>query len=154
MATNRGKQFEEKFKQDFSSIPDTSVDRLYDVMNGYKNIKQVSDFICYMYPNIFYCECKTHKGASLPLCNIRQYDNLKRKVGIKGVRSGIILWLYEKDKVFYIPTRTITKLKEDGEKSVGLRHIGIYDIFEIPSVKKRVFMDSDYTYLKTLSEGD
>ena len=77
-----------------------------------------------------------------------------KKVGIKGVRSGVVLWLYEKDKVFYIPTRTITQLKQDGEKSIGLRHLGEYDIFEIPSVKKRVFMDTDYTYLQTLSEGD
>ena len=100
MAVNRGKQFEEKFKQDFSSIPDSSVDRLYDVTTGYKNIKQVCDFIAYMYPNIFYIECKSHKGASLPLSNITQYDNLKRKVGRKGVRSGVVLWLYEKDKVF------------------------------------------------------
>lgn len=154
MAVNRGKQFEEKFKKDFSSIPDSSVDRLYDVTTGYKNIKQVCDFIAYFYPTIFYIECKSHKGASLPLSNITQYESLKTKVGIRGVRSGVVLWLYEKDKVFYIPTRTITQLKEDGEKSVGLRHIGKYDIFEIPSVKKRVFMDSDYTYLKNLNEGD
>ena len=154
MAVNRGKQFEEKFKKDFSSIPDSSVDRLYDVTTGYKNIKQVCDFIAYFYPTIFYIECKSHKGASLPLSNITQYESLKTKVGIRGVRSGVVRWLYEKDKVFYIPTRTITQLKEDGEKSVGLRHIGKYDIFEIPSVKKRVFMDSDYTYLKNLNEGD
>lgn len=154
MAVNRGKQFEEKFKQDFSSIPNSSVDRLYDVTTGYKNIKQVCDFIAYLYPTIFYIECKSHKGASLPLSNITQYDNLKKKVGIKGVRSGVILWLYEKDKVLYIPTRTITQLKQDGEKSVGIRHLDDYDIFEIPSVKKRVFMDTDYTYLQTLSEGD
>ena len=154
MSGNRGKQFEEKFKQDFSSIPNSTMDRLYDVMNGYKNIKQVSDFIGYMYPNIFYCECKAHKGASLPLCNITQYDNLKKKVGVPGVRSGVVLWLYEKDKVFYIPTSTITKLKNDGEKSVGIRHLDTYRIIEIPSIKKRVFMDSDYTVLKTLNEGE
>ena len=154
MAVNRGKQFEEKFKQDFSSIPDSSVDRLYDVTTGYKNIKQVCDFIAYMYPNIYYIECKSHKGASLPMINITQYDNIVKKVGKKGVRSGVVLWLYEKDKVFYIPTRTITQLKQDGEKSVGLRHIGKYDMLEIPSIKKRVFMDSDYTVLKQLHEGD
>ena len=88
------------------------------------------------------------------MSNITQYDNLKKKVGIPGVRSGVILWLYEKDKVFYIPTATITKLKVDGEKSVGLRHIGKYRIIEIPSTKKRVFMDSDYSILKELDEND
>lgn len=154
MAPNRGKQFEDKFKEDFSKLPESSLDRLYDVMNGYKNIKQVSDFIGYLFPNIFYLECKAHKGASLPLSNITQYDNLKKKVGIKGVRSGVVLWLYEKDKVFYIPTSTVTKLKENGEKSVGIRHLKDYRIIEVPSIKKRVFMDSDYSILLTLNEGE
>lgn len=154
MARDRGKQFEEKFKEDFSKLEDASIDRLYDVMNGYKAIKQVSDFVGYLYPNIFYIECKSHKGASLPLSNITQYDSLVKKVGRKGVRSGVVLWLYEKDKVLYIPTKTITQLKNDGEKSVGLRHIENYRIIEIPSVKLRVFMDSDYSILTTLQEGD
>ena len=154
MAKNYGKSFEEKFKKDFGLLDGSSIDRLYDTMNGYKSIKQISDFIGYVYPNIFYLECKSHKGASLPLANVTQYENLKKKVGIPGVRSGVILWLYEKDRVFYIPTATITKLKEDGEKSVGLRHIGKYRIIEVPSVKKRVLMDSDYSVLRELDEND
>ena len=154
MAINRGKQFEDKFKEDFKKIPESSIDRLYDVMSGYKSIKQIADFIGYLYPNIFYLECKSHAGASVPMRNITQYDHLKTKVGIKGVRSGIVLWLYDKDKVYYVPTKTITQMKNDGEKSIGLRHIEKYNIIEIPSVKKRVFMDSDYSILKTLKEGE
>jgi hypothetical protein len=154
MARDRGKAFEIKFKEDFQKLNESSIDRLYDVMSGYKAIKQVSDFIAYLYPNIFYIECKSHKGASIPIANITQYESLKTKVDIKGVRSGVVLWLYEKDKVFYIPTKTITKLIEDGEKSIGLRHLGKYRIIEIPSTKKRVFMDSDYSILHNLEEGD
>ena len=99
MARDRGKAFEIKFKEDFQKLEHSSVDRLYDVMSGYKAIKQVSDFIAYLYPNIFYIECKSHKGASIPIANITQYESLKTKVDIKGVRSGVVLWLYEKDKV-------------------------------------------------------
>jgi hypothetical protein len=154
MAQNRGKQFEEKFKEDFLKIEGSSLDRLYDVMSGYKTIKQVSDFIGYVYPNIYYMECKSHLGASIPLENITQYDKLKKKVGIKGVRAGVIVWFIKKDKVFYVPIATVKKLKDDGEKSVGIRHIGKYRMIEIPSVKKRFFMDSDYSILKTLEEGD
>ena len=153
MAVNRGKQFEQKFKEDFLKLDNASIDRLYDTMSGYKAISQVSDFIAYKYPNIFYAECKSHKGASIPI-NITQYDSLLPKVGIKGVRAGVILWLYEKDKVFYIPIKTIKKLKEDGEKSIGLRHLDKYRIIEIPSIKKRIFMDSDYSILTTLEDGD
>lgn len=36
MAINKGKQFEEKFKEDFLKLEGASLDRLYDTMNGYK----------------------------------------------------------------------------------------------------------------------
>lgn len=155
MSKDFGKTFEKKFKEDFLKVPNATIDRLYDVVMGYKSIKQISDYIGFIFPNIFYLECKTHKGASLPLYNISQYDNLCKKVSIKGVRSGVVLWLYEKDKVLYIPTKTITKLKENGEKSVGMRHLNSnYRIFELPSTKRRIFMDTDYTLLTKLKEGD
>ena len=153
---SKGKQFESKFNSDWlKSFPDGFLYRLPDQMNGYKTTsKNICDFIGFNLNTLYLIECKSHKGASLPLGNITQYDNLVSKVGIKGVRSGVVLWLYEKDKVFYIPTSTLIKLKKDGEKSVGLRHLGTYNIIEIPSVKKRVFMDSDYTILTSLKEGE
>lgn len=155
MAKNYGKEFEQKFKEDFLKLEDSTLDRLYDVTTGYKSIKQVSDFIGYVFPNIFYIECKSHRGASIPMENITQYDKLKKKIGIPGVRSGVILWLIDKDKVLYVPMSTIKHLKEDlGEKSVGIRHLEEYNIIEIPSVKKRVFMDSDYSILKQLKDGE
>lgn len=154
MAKNYGKEFEQKFKEDFLKLDDSTIDRLYDTMNGYKSIKQISDFIGYIYPNIFYIECKSHRGASIPMGNITQYEKLKEKIGIKGVRTGVVLWLIDKDKVLYVPMSTIKQLKEQGEKSIGVRHLENYNIIEIPSVKKRVFMDSDYTILKTLKEGE
>jgi hypothetical protein len=154
MAKNYGKEFEQKFKEDFLKLEDSTIDRLYDTMNGYKSIKQVSDFIGYVFPYIYYIECKSHRGASIPMQNITQYDKLKEKIGRKGVRAGVILWLIDKDKVMYIPMATVKQLKEQGEKSIGIRHLEDYNIIEIPSVKKRVFMDSDYTILKSLKEGE
>lgn len=155
MAKNYGKEFEQKFKEDFLKLEDSTLDRLYDVTTGYKSIKQVSDFIGYVFPNIFYIECKSHRGASIPMENITQYDKLKKKIGIPGVRSGVILWLIDKDKVLYVPMSTVKHLKEDiGEKSIGVRHLEEHNIIEIPSVKKRVFMDSDYSILKQLKDGE
>lgn len=155
MARDKGKVFEIKFKEDFEkSLPNSSIDRIYDTVSGYKNISNISDFIGYKYPNIFYLECKTHKGASIPFTNITQYDDLKHKVGIPGVRAGVVLWLYEKDIVMYVPIATITKMKEDGEKSVGIRSLDKYNIKVVPSVKKRVYMDSDYSFLTQLEEGE
>lgn len=53
MANNYGKAFEAKFKEDFlASIPDSTIDRLYDTTNGYRAITNIADFIGYKKPNI------------------------------------------------------------------------------------------------------
>ena len=76
-------------------------------------------------------------------------------VGIKGVRAGVVLWLYDKDKVFYIPISTITEMKKDDKKSVGLKAVKEgYNIIEIPSEKLRTFMKSDYSCLMNLKDGE
>lgn len=156
MSDNYGKNFEVKFKKDFlKSFSNSTIDRIYDTVNGLYGVSNICDFIGYSYPNIFYLECKTHKGASIPFDNITQYSKLIQKVGIHGVRAGVVLWLYEKDKVYYIPISTIKKMKEDGKKSVGIKAVEEgYNIKEIPSVKKRVFMDSDYSCLMNLVDGE
>lgn len=156
MARDRGKEFEARFEKDFlASISNSTIDRIYDTMNGYKAVSNISDYIGFREPNIFYLECKTHKGASLPFVNITQYDKLKEKVGIPGVRAGVILWLYEKDIVMYIPISTITQMKKDGKKSVGVKSIQDgYNIKVIPSEKLRVFMRSDYSILTKLTDGE
>lgn len=157
MANNRGKQFEAKLKQDFlSTVPDCTIDRLYDSVSGFKAISNISDFIAFKKPCIYYLEAKSHQGNTFPLANLTQYDKLTSKVGIPGVRAGVILWMIDHDRVIYVPIATITKLKEDGKKSININTIEKdgYRILNIPSAKKRVFMDSDYSVLQTLEDGD
>lgn len=156
MATNYGKAFELKFKKDFlKTVPNSTIDRLYDPTTGFKAITNISDFIGYSKPNIMYLECKSHRGASIPFSKITQYDKLKNKVGIPGVRAGVVLWLIDKELVLYVPVSTITKMKDDGKKSVGLKAIEEgYNIKIIPSTKRRVFLDSDYSCLVKLEDGE
>ena len=154
MARDYGKAFEERFKEDFlKTVPNCSLDRIYDVTFGYKDISNISDFIGYSYPYIFYLECKSHKGASIPFDCITQYKKLTEKVGIPGVRTGVV-WLYEKNIVLYVPIATITEIMKTGEKSVGIRHLNKYNIKIVPSVKLRVFMESDYSILLDLKDGE
>lgn len=155
MGINRGKQFEGKFKNDFLKIPNSSLDRLYDTQNGYKSISQISDYIGYVYPNIFYLECKCHEGNTFPLENLTQYAKLKQKVGIPGVRAGVVIWFIDHDKIIYVPITTITKLHADKKKSVNIRTISHdeYDFVDIPVEKRRVFLDADYSALLNLPEG-
>lgn len=151
-----GKKFEQRFKQDFLlTIPESTIDRLQDGQSGYKSITNISDFIGYSYPNIFYLECKTKKGTTFPFQNLTQYDKLIEKVGIHGVRAGVVLWFYEYDKVYYIPISTITKMKQDNKKSIHVtKSINEgYFMLDISSTKIRTYMHSDYSVLKTLIDG-
>ena len=154
---NRGKQFEERFKQDWErTIPDSSVDRIYDQMSGNKTISNISDFVGYKYPNIFYLECKSTHENTFNFHKLTQYDKLVTKIGITGVRVGVIIWFIEHDRVIYVPIKTIKQMKKDGLKSVNIRTIDEsgYRFINVPSRKLRVLMESDYTVLLNLEEGD
>ena len=151
--TSLGKKFEQKFKEDWLKLPDVSIDRINDNFNGYKNISGISDFIGYHYPNIFYLENKEHTGNTFPFANLTQYEKLLAKQGIKGVRVGVVLWFSDHDTVVYVPVQTVTKMMADGKKSVNIKDIDNYEIVRVPSIKKRTFMDSDYSCLFNLPEG-
>ena len=156
MALNKGKQWEAKINEDFSKLPGATIDRIYDTVNGLKSISNISDFIAYKYPFHFYLEAKSCKGNTFPLTNLTQYEKLKYKVGIPGVRAGVLLWFTDHKRVCYAPISTITKLKEDGKKSVNIKMLDSneYNIKEIPSITKRVYPDCDYSILMELKDGE
>lgn len=156
MAKNYGKEWEIKVKEDFQKLEGSTIDRIYDTTNGYKNINNISDFIAYLYPCIYYLEAKSCRGNTFPLLNLTQYAKLSTKVGIPGVRVGVVLWFIDHDTCMYVPISTITKLKAEGKKSVNIKMIqdGDYNLKVIPSIKKRVFLDCDYNCLKDLKDGE
>lgn len=157
MSLNRGKQFEEHFRLDFlNSVDGAFLLRLPDQMSGYKGYsKNLCDFIAYKYPNLFLIECKTHNGNTFPLSNLTQYDMLKARVGIYGVRVGVIIWFVDRDLIVYVPISEISKMKNDGKKSVHVDMLkkNEYRLIEIPTEKKRVFLSGDYSVLLNLEEG-
>ena len=162
MALNKGKQWEAKVKEDFSKLPYSTIDRIYDVTTGHKSISNICDAIGFIGdPELdkgvmFYAECKSCKGNTFPLTNLTQYEKLAAKVGIPGVRSGVFLWFIEHQIVLYVPTSTVTQMKKDGKKSVNIKMIstGEYNLKLIPSVTKRVFPECDYSVLKELKIGE
>ncbi len=156
MSTNRGKQWETKVREDFKrTFPNGTIDRLYDPVGGYTGVRNICDFIGYNYPNIFYLECKSIDGNNFPFSDLRQYEKLAEKIGIKGVRTGVIIWYKDHDAVIYAPTKTIKKMMEDGKKSINIRKdLSLYKLYPIPGNKKRVFIECDYSILAELDEGD
>ncbi len=157
MGDNKGKAWEQKFKEDFlTSFPQGTLDRLYDPVGGYSGIHNISDFIGYNYPYLFYLECKCHKGVSFPFSALSQYDSLIKKVGIKGVRVGVILWLIDLDKVYYVPISTITKILNSGIKSFNPKKLDkkVYNYYDVSGEKKRVFIKCDWKILMNTLEGE
>ena len=130
--------------------------RLPDQFNGRKNSSNISDFIVYKYPSVYYLEAKSRHGNVFSLSDFCQYERLLGKSGIRGVHPCVILWFTDHDKVIFFPIEAIKKMKEDGLKSINIKTYDQYDHIDIPSKKKRVFMDSDYRpmleYCKKLDE--
>lgn len=156
MSTQRGKQFEQKFKNDFSKISGSFIYRLQDIVNGYRTTSaNICDFIGYIYPNIFLIELKSIGGNTFSLANFTQYEKLKSYNSIPGLRKGVIIWYTEKDRIIYVPIFTIDKMLKDGKKSVNIRTIDEegYEYLNIPATKKRVFMDADYSVLHNLPDN-
>ena len=152
--TSLGKQFEQKFKENFKqSLPDAFIMRLYDITMGYKSIDNYCDFICFDGTRMYMIDCKAHRGASIPFDAFPQYARL---VDLKyaNLITGVVLWLYERDRVYFIPTYTFEKAKKAGLKSINPEKINRskYLIVDIPSVKLRTFMNSDYTVLTTVPD--
>jgi hypothetical protein len=44
-------------------------------------------------------------------------------------------------------------MKDEGKKSVGISALNNYFIVDLPSIKKRVFLDTDYSPLLNLEDG-
>ena len=100
-------------------------------------------------------ECKSHDGASIPFSAIPQYERLLEYKNFENVVPGIIIWFKEKDKLIWVHINVAEKIFNDGNKSIQLKMLNDekYDLKEIPSVKKRVYLEANYNYLVDLYGG-
>lgn len=156
---SRGKQYEARVKENWHrTFPKGFLYRVHDQMTGYKSTSSnISDFIGFVNGTLFLIECKSHNGNTFPLVNLTQYDKLISYLGLPNVRIGVFLWMVEHGVEIYLPIKTVKQMKQDGLKSFNVKMINNsgYRFFVFPSVKKRVFLESDYSLLiKTLEEGD
>ena len=157
MSINKGKLFEVKFREGWKkSFPEGFILRLNDSLAGFKNINTPCDFICFQSKKLFLIECKSHKGASISFANLTQYERLLPYKDTEDVHAGFIIWFSEKDIVIWVDINVVEKIYKDGNKSIQLKMLknGTYDIKELPSVKKRVYLDTDYQYLIDLYKGE
>jgi len=111
------------------------------------------DFICYKYPNLYCIECKSVSGNTFPITNLTQLDKLKSFLGIEGIRCGVLIWFIDHDKEVYVPIKTFIKLQQEDKKSFNIKTTPQEDYLLIPTIKKKVFLDADYSILLNLEEG-
>ena len=156
MATSKGKAFEQKLKEDFSKIPNSFIYRIPDQVTGYRvTSRNPADFFAFAEGKLLLLEAKSITGNTFPLGNFTQLERLQEYRNIPGIRRGVVIWFIDHGKVIYVPSESMQKMKDDGKKSVNIRTLSSdgYDYVEIPSVRKRVFLDSDYSILLTTPEN-
>ena len=102
---------------------------------------------------MYLLEIKSHEGNTFPFSAFRQYEEMIKYKDITGAVVGVILWLVTHEKVLYIPIETFIKIKEEDKKSYNIKMLGDenYTAYEIPSVKKRTFLTSDYSVLEEIT---
>ena len=151
MATpSRGKKFEAQFRKDWASTaPDSMCYRLIDAQGGYFGIRNAGDVICYKYPNCFVIDCKSIQGNTIGFSGLSQLDEMLKYKGITGLYLGFIVWFIDHDKIIWIPSTTLEKIRNEGKKSYNIKMLDNpeYESLEIPSKKLRTFMTSDYSKL-------
>ena len=153
MSVNRGKQFEDVIKQAFLAVPNTSVDRLPDPVQGYLGYRNICDFIVYHKPHLMYIECKSVHGNTLPFSNItdNQWQGMLEKSKIEGVEAGVICWWIDHDTTRFLNIKALEAMKKAGRKSVRYdmdEYVDIlseeemnYSLPRIPGKKLRVFFE-------------
>lgn len=156
MGVNRGKEFEDVIRKAFERVPNTSVVRLPDPVQGYLGVRNHCDFIVYHKPYEYHIECKSVHGNTLSIYsndpkkkygNItnNQWEGLMEKSMLDGVFAGIICWWVDKNTTVYIPIGQLQREREAGKKSVRWDCVLNSDFQCIPiaGTKKRVFFDYD-----------
>ena len=152
--TNRGKQFEDIIKTSLLKVNDVvgrkvvDVQRLYDTTNGFSGVKQPSDFVVYLYPHIYYLECKSTHAHTLNQSYITQLVELEKKSKVEGVIAGTFIWYISDEVTIYVPVNTLVQHFKC-HKSVSVKDInngelassGAFYILE--GHKKRVFWEYD-----------
>lgn len=93
MPINRGKIWERCFQESWEeTFPNSFILRLPDQQSGYLGTsRNICDFIGFTNGKLYLIECKSIKGNTLPLSNLKQYERLLSYKGIKDVRIGFIV---------------------------------------------------------------
>lgn len=150
MPINLGKKFEQQFKSDILRL-NYFIYRLPDQVTGNKiTSRNPCDFFVYCKPYLRLIECKSIRGNTFPLSNFKQYDLMLSYVKDSDATGSIVIWFIDKDRILYIPIETVTLLKSKKLKSININKLEELEnkYIEVKCIKKKIFLYSDYQFLK------
>lgn len=152
-----GKEAEKKLKTWLDKPSEGySFDRLPDQMTGYYIVsRNICDFICYKYPNVYYIESKSTWSDRFDFNMITetQYRGLLAKSKIEGCFGLVTVLFASYQRAFILDIKdidySICTLKS---KSLNIKKIAKWKIpsIEIPTIKSRKeFLDyeGDFQFL-------
>lgn len=123
MSANRGKEFEDLFR-DLAEKEGVDVVRFYDTLyKGKKGVKNPSDFVISKgldLPSLL-VECKACEGSSFSFSKFTQFDDL---IKLEKFKSFLVVWFVEKKRVIAFGVQDVSKMKEKGLKSINPDKLG------------------------------
>lgn len=145
-----GKKAEQKIREWLDRPADGySLDRIPDQMTGYLGSRNICDFDCYKYPNMYYIESKAtgHDRFEFNQISDIQRNGLLAKSKIAHVKAGIIILFAEAQRAFWVPIQEIKNLEDSGKHSLNIKKIDSWsiqytEIRTVPNTRKKLL---DYT---------
>lgn len=141
--TDHGKKAEVKIKEWLDRPADGySFDRIPDQMSGmYYVSRNICDFVCYKYPNVYYLEskCTEHDRFDFSQLTDTQRNGLRLKAEIQGVYGFVIVCFAYYKRAFIFDIRNIADIDPDKAlkaedktylkiKSVNIKKVAKWDI--------------------------
>lgn len=146
MATTAGKRAENKIKEWLNRPEDGyCFDRIPDQLGGYYGSANVSDFLCFKSPYMFYIESKETQSDNFAFGRLSdiQYYGMLEKSKVENVFGIVIILFSEHHRAFIFKIQDIDNyVRVQEKKSVNIKKIDSWTIpyVEIPTVPSRKIM--------------
>lgn len=130
MSDNPGKIWE-AIVEDWLVTHGICYDRIPDQVSKLKGSKNVCDYDAYIYPHLYYIECKECASPRFNMLqNIEEYQwfELLKRDQFPGVRAGYAIWMSGEQKAFWVSSFALNLYYTAGIKSVtcdDLQRVGI-----------------------------
>lgn len=139
MAENRGKEWE-GIVEEWLVRNGICYDRIPDQVSHLKGSKNVCDFDAYIYPHIYYLECKECASNTFNMLqNIDEYQwfHMLEKDMVPGVRAGYVIWMLCENRAFWVSPLVLDMYYSAGKKSVTVADLVVSGI-ELRLYQKRI----------------